>query len=86
MRRASNMITRASFLGKWFKNKKDDRVVCTCCGRKISKGYVVAGMNLGEDCYINIECILDRDIKQENEGMVRFFSLKPMHFQWIARA
>lgn len=80
------MITANTFFGKWFKNKKDSKVLCSCCGKKIMKGYIVNGMNLGEDCYESINCIFTQNVDEDNAWKIKFFSLQPMHFEWIRRA
>ncbi len=80
------MINKDNFYGKYFKNTKDNKVKCSCCGRSISKGYIVSGMNLGEDCYDSIDILFKQNVVESNTEMVRFLSLQKMHFDWIKNA
>jgi hypothetical protein len=79
------MIHANNFFGTYFKNKKDCKVVCSCCGRKISKGYIVNGMNLGENCYEHINTIFTQNVI-EGTWQVGFLQLQKMHFDWIKNA
>jgi hypothetical protein len=63
----------------YFKNKKDNGVMCSCCGRKIIKGYTVGIRNVGEDCFDNIQFAIDRDIKKPST----IFGIQKMHIDWI---
>ena len=66
----------------YFKNKKDQTVLCSCCGKKIYKGYIVAGDNLGEDCFDDIYSVFQHEIK-EGTSKANFFQIKQKHFDWI---
>lgn len=79
------MIGAESFYGQHFQNKVDSKVTCTCCGRPIKKGYAVAGMNLGEDCYETINYIFRHEIA-ENSWKAKSFKALKMHFDWIRSA
>ena len=67
---------------KWFKNKADCWVKCSCCGRKIRKGYTLLGVALGEDCYTNICYIFDHEII-EDTPKAKGFGIQKMHFDWV---
>lgn len=66
-----------------FKNKRDNGVKCSCCGRMIYKGYTMLGVNIGEDCYDSILTVFNQSI-QPGTRMADFMGIKPMHFDWIA--
>jgi hypothetical protein len=66
----------------YFKNKEDNKVVCTCCGKKIKKGYVAMGAYIGEDCESTIRIIFNRELNRTS-GINKMLSVQSMHFDWI---
>jgi hypothetical protein len=65
--------------GTWFKNKNDSYVICSCCGKKIIKGYIVGTRNLGIDCYESIKCAKARDMNEPS----KILGIQQMHIDWI---
>jgi hypothetical protein len=69
-------------IAKYFKNLNGDRVPCSCCGKKIKKGYFTLGVSVGEDCFDTIREIFKRNI-EEGSSQAKFFNIQQMHFDWI---
>jgi hypothetical protein len=63
----------------FFKNKKDNKVTCSCCGKKIMKGYTIGIRNVGEDCFVSISLVINMNITAPRT----LLGIQKMHIDWI---